>query len=82
MPLTRHVKAIGLNINFPSHPQGAALPTPVLVQLMEVRDENGKQVGQPTMQQSPTVAGDYTDELLDELNGVFALVGLKLVREG
>ena len=82
MPLTRHVKAIGLNINFPDHPQAAALPTPVLVQLMEVRDENGKQVGQPTMQQSPTVAGDYTDELLDELNGVFALVGLKLVREG
>jgi hypothetical protein len=81
MELTRYVKAIGLNINFPDHPQAAALPTPVLVQLMEVRDENGKQVGQPTMQQSPTVAGDYTDERLAELNGVFTLVGLKLVRE-
>ena len=82
MALTRYVKAIGLNINFPNHPQAAALPTPVVVQLMEVRDENGKQMGQPTMQQSPTVAGDYTDERLDELNGVFAMVGLKLVREG
>lgn len=82
MALTRHVQAIGLHINFPAHPQGAALPTPVLVQLMEVRDENGKQIGQPTMQQSPTVAADYTDEHLAELNGVFTLVGLKLVREG
>ena len=81
MALTRYVKAIGLNINFPNHPQAAALPTPVVVQLMELQDENGKPVGQPTMQQSPTVAGDYTDERLAELNGVFTLVGLKLVRE-
>ena len=82
MALTRQMTDIGVHINFSTHPQGAALPTPVLVQLMEVRDENGKTVGQPTMQQSPTVAADYTDERLAELNGVLALVGLKLVREG
>lgn len=80
MALTREVTDIGLHINLPSHPQGAALPTPVLVQLMEVRDESGKLVGQSTMQQSPTVAADYTDERLAELNGLLALVGLVLAR--
>ena len=80
--MQRETNDIGLNISLPGNPQSSAFPTPVLVQQQVLRNADGQQIGHPTMQQSPTVADDYTDERLAELNGVFAMVGLKLVREG
>ena len=82
MVMTRVSTDLTFQIVLPGNPQASALPTPMLLQQVTLYGDDGKQLGQPIVQQLATTPDDYSDGFIDSLNSALAIVGLQISRAG
>lgn len=82
MGMTRVSTDLTFQVALPGNPQASALPTPLLLQQVTLYGDDGKQLGQPIVQQLATTPDDYSDGFIDSLNSALAIVGLQISRAG